>query len=68
MQIYAYTLDSKKSEWDDYAVQTWCGNLSWEPHITREGTLEPQSSQLAEPLMFDPVLESGTDVRKLIFI
>ena len=25
---HAYTLDPTKSEWADYAVQAWCGNLA----------------------------------------
>ena len=51
---HAYTLNSTKSEWADYALQAECGNA------------RPQSSHLAEPLWNDPGIKSGISVRELI--
>ena len=65
---HAYSLDSTKSEWADYAdVQTWCGNLSGN-ELTRNpsGNSRSQSSQLAEPLWTDPRVKSEISVRELI--
>ena len=49
---HAYTLDSLKLEWADYAaVQAECGNLSGnELTHNSSGNTRSQSSQLAEPL------------------
>ena len=66
---HAYTLDPTKSEWYDYAaVQALCGNLSGN-QLTRNlsGNIQPQSSQLAEPLWTDPGRKSGISMCKLIF-
>ena len=65
----AYTLDLMKSEWDDYAaVQAWHGNLSGN-ELTRNfsGNIQPQSSQLAEPLWTNPGLKSGISACEVIF-
>ena len=65
---HAYTLDPTKSEWYDYAaVQALCGNLSGN-QLTRNlsGNIQPQSSQLTEPLWTDSGLKSGISVRQLI--
>ena len=65
---HAYTSDSMKSEWADYAaVQAQCGNLSGN-ELTRDssGSTRSQSSQLAEPMWTDPGLKSGISVRELI--
>ena len=35
-------------------------------HATRQGTTQPQSSQLVEPLWTDPGLKNGISVRQLI--
>ena len=64
----AYTFDSTKSEWTDYAaVQALCGSLSGN-ELTRNspGNTQPQSSQSAEPLWTDSGLKSGISVRELI--
>ena len=49
------------------SVEASCGNLSVN-ELTRNlsGDIRPQSSQLAEPLLTDPGIMSGTRVRKLI--
>ena len=65
---HTYTLDPTKSEWYDYAaVQALCGNLSGN-QLTRNlsGNIQPQSSQLTEPLCTDPDLNSAISVRELI--
>ena len=65
---HSYTFDPTKSEWTDYAaVQALCRNLSTN-ELTRNssGNTRPQSSELAEPLLTDPSLESGIGVRELI--
>ena len=44
-----------------------CGNLSGnELTGNLSGNIQPQSSQLAEPLWIDPVIENGISARKLI--
>ena len=57
-----------KSEWTDYTVvQAQCGNLSEnELTLNLSGNLQPQSSQLAEPLWTDPGVKIGISVRKLV--
>ena len=57
---HAYNLDPTKSEWADYAaVEAQCGSLSGnELARNLSGNTQPQSSQLAEPLWTDPVLNS----------
>ena len=67
---YAYILDQTKLEWADYAtVQAQYGNLSGnELTCNLSGNIQPQSSQLAEPLWTDPGIENGISVRKLISI
>ena len=63
----AYTLDPTKSEWTDHvAVQALYGNLSGNEHTRNSsGNTWSQSSQLAEPLWFDPGLKKGISVREL---
>ena len=53
---HAYTCDSTKSEWADYAaVQAQCENLSGnELTFNLLANIRPQSFQLAEPLWTDP--------------
>ena len=65
---HAHTLDSKKSEWADYAaVQAECWNLLGnELTHNSSGNTRSQSSQLAEPLWTDRCLKSGISVRELI--
>ena len=65
---HAYTLDSTKSEWADYAaVQAQCGNPSGnELTFNLSGNIQPQSSQLAEPLWTGLGMKSGISVRELI--
>ena len=48
-----------------YSVGTYQVTSS---HITRQGTLSPQLSQLAEPPWTDPGLKSGISMRELISI
>ena len=63
-----HTLDQIKSAWADYAaVQVQCGNLSGNK-LTRNltGSIQPQLSQLAEPLWTDPGIKSGISVHELI--
>ena len=65
---HAYTLDTTKSKWADYAaVHAWCGNLS-RNELTRNlsGNIRPQSSQLAEPLGIHHAVKNGINVRELI--
>ena len=65
---HAYTLDPTMSEWADYAaVQAQCWILSGNA-LTRNlsGKVRPQSSQLAESLLTDPVITSGISLRELI--
>ena len=65
---HAYTLNSPKSEWADYAaVQAEWGNLSGN-ELTRNssGNSRLQSFQLDEPLWTDPGLKSGISRRELI--
>ena len=65
---HAYTLYPTKLEWADYAaVQAYCGNLSGDK-LTRNlsRNIQPQSSQLAEPLWPDPGIKFGISVRELI--
>ena len=66
---HAYTLDPIKSEWADYAaVQAQCGNLSGNQLICNSSeNIQPQSSQLAEPLWTDPSIKSEISVHDLIF-
>ena len=66
---HACTLDPTKSEWCDHAgVQASCGNLSGnELTFCLSENIQPQSSQLAEPLWTDPGIKSGISVRELIF-
>ena len=61
------THDPTKSEWADYAVQAWCGNLSGNK-LTRDlsGDIRPQSSQVPEPLWTDSGIKSAFSVRELI--
>ena len=57
-----------KSEWADCAtVGAKCGNLSGK-ELTRNlwWNIQPQSSQLAEPLWTDPGIKSGISVHELI--
>ena len=56
-----------KSMWvDNAAVQASCWNLSGnELTYNLSGNTHPQSSQLAEPLWTDPVLQSGISVHEL---
>ena len=63
-----YTLDRTKSEWADYAVQAWSGNLPGTNQLTRNssGKPRPQSFQLADPLLTDSGLKCGISVRELI--
>ena len=65
---HAYTLDPTKSEWADYAgVQAHCGNLSGnELTHNLSGNIQPQLSQLAEPLWTDPGVKSGIRVLELL--
>ena len=65
---HAYTLDTSKSEWADFAaVQAECGNLSGnEPTRNSSGSTRSRSSQLTEPLCTDPGLKSGISVREPI--
>ena len=61
---HARIFDQTKSEWADHAaIQAECGN-----ELTRNssGNTLSQSSQVAKPLWTDPVLKSGTSLRKLI--
>ena len=65
---HAYTLDSSKLEWADYAaVQVEHENLS-ENELTLNWSRNAwsQSSQLAEPLWVGPGLKSGSRVHKVI--
>ena len=64
---HPYTHDTTKSEWADYAIQAYCGNLSGN-ELTRNSSAKTwlQSSQLAEPVWTDPGLKSGITVRELI--
>ena len=63
----AYTLDSVKLEWADYAVWASCGSLSGKPvHMQLVRNVQPQLSQLAELLGTDPGFKSGISVRELI--
>ena len=59
-----------KSQWADYAtVQAQYGNLSGnELTCSLSGNIQPQSSQLAEPLWTDPGIENGISVHELISI
>ena len=63
----AYTLDPTKSEWADYAVQAWCGNVSGKG-LTRNssGNNWSQSPQLAEPPLTNPCIKIGNCMHKLI--
>ena len=65
---HAYTRESTKSEWADYArVQAECGNLSGnEPTRNSPGNTRSQSSQPDEPLWTDPGLKSGISLSELI--
>ena len=65
---HAYTLDSTKSEWADYAaVQALKGSPSGNKRIRNlSGNIRPQLSQFAEPLWTDPGIKSGISVRELI--
>ena len=56
---HAYTLDPTKSEWTDYAaVPAQCGNLFGnELKCNLSGSIQPQSSQLAEPQWTDPGIQ-----------
>ena len=65
---YAYTLDQTNSKWTDYAVQSYVGTYHGN-ELTRNssGNVWSQSSWLAEPLLTDLGLESGSCVRELIF-
>ena len=65
---HAYTLDSSKSEWADYAaVQAECGNLSGKKlKRNSSGNTRSQSSKLAEPLWTDPGLKTGISLPELI--
>ena len=61
---HARIFDQTKSEWADHAaIQAEYGN-----ELTRNssGNTLSQSSQVAKPLWTDPVLKSGTSLRKLI--
>ena len=63
---HAYILDIAKSEWADYEVKAWCGNLLGKRgHTQLVRDIRPQSSQLAEPLWIYPGLKSGTGVHEL---
>ena len=65
---HAYTLDTTKSEWADYAaVWAECWNLT-EKELKRNlsGNTRSRSSQLAEPLWTYPGLKSGISLRELI--
>ena len=69
MPKHAHTLDPTKSEWAEYAaVQAQCGNLSSGNKLTRNlsGNIQPQSSQLTDPLCTDPGIKSGIGVCKLV--
>ena len=61
---HVYTLDPTKSEWVDYVVvHAYWWNLSGnELTLSLSGNIQPQSSQLAEPLWTDPGIKSGTSV------
>ena len=65
---HAYTLDPTKSEWTDYAaVPAQCGNLFGnELKCNLSGSIQPQSSQLAEPPWTYPGLKNGISLRELI--
>ena len=65
---HTYNLNPMQSEWADYAaVQAECRNIS-RNELTRSlsGSMQPQSSQLAEPPWTDPRIKSGISVRELI--
>ena len=65
---HTYTFDPTNSEWADYAsVQGQCGNLS-RNELTRNlsGNVQPQSSQLTEPLWTDPGIKSKISMCELI--
>ena len=59
---------SRKPEQADYAaVQAKCGNLFGnEVTCNLSGHIQPQSSQLTEPLWTDPGIKSGISVHELI--
>ena len=65
---HTYTLDPVKFEWAGYAtVQAWCGDLSRnELTGNLSGNIQPQLSQLVEPLWTDPCIESGISLCELI--
>ena len=64
---HAYILDTRKSEWADYAVVQVCRNLFGHELIRNlSENIRPQSSQLAEPLLTDPGIKSGISVSELI--